>query len=114
MGPILRQLYFRQAFQHLVDQTGWIRAYYNGLGVPTYSPVPAQPGNSYSNAYAAANPYPFSVACHADPQFPHGWKIVPAASPAAPRPEAPPDQCGAGSRPASRSRFTLMYPGGMS
>ena len=35
VGPILRQLYFRQALQHLVDQQGWIHAYYGGLGVPT-------------------------------------------------------------------------------
>ena len=52
VGPVLRQLYFRQAFQHLVNQTGWIRAYYQGLGVPTYSPVPAQPSNPYANAAA--------------------------------------------------------------
>ena len=61
VGPILRQLYFRQAFQHLVDQGGWIRAYYNGLGVPTYSPVPASPKNPYSNSAATENPYPFSI-----------------------------------------------------
>ncbi len=61
VGPILRQLYFRQAFQHLVDQPGWIRAYYEGLGVPTYSPVPAQPANPYADAKASVNPYPFSV-----------------------------------------------------
>ena len=35
----------RQAFQHLIDQTGSIRALYNGLGVPAYSPVPAAPAS---------------------------------------------------------------------
>ncbi|MGO9907245.1 MAG: ABC transporter substrate-binding protein [Solirubrobacteraceae bacterium] len=27
VGPIFRQLYFRQAFQHLIDQPGWINAF---------------------------------------------------------------------------------------
>ena len=26
-GPLFHQLYFRQAFQHVVDQAGWIHAY---------------------------------------------------------------------------------------
>jgi peptide/nickel transport system substrate-binding protein len=67
VGPILRQLYFRQAFQHLVDQPGWIHAYYDGLGVPTYSPVPAQPANPYADANASVNPYPFSLAAARGP-----------------------------------------------
>ena len=56
VGPILRQLYFRQALQHLVDQQGWIHAYYGGLGVPTYGPVPASPPNPYADARAAVEP----------------------------------------------------------
>ena len=76
VGPILRQLYFRQAFQHLVDQRGWIHAYYQGLGVPTYSPVPAAPKNPYSDAAANVNPYPFSVADAARILSDHGWRVI--------------------------------------
>ena len=76
VGPILRQLYFRQAFQHLVDQSGWIHAYYQGLGVPTYSPVPAQPANPYANSQARTNPYPFSVAAATKILRAHGWKVT--------------------------------------
>ena len=66
VGPILRQLYFRQAFQHLVDQQGWIHAYYGGLGLPTYGPVPASPPNPYADANASVNPYPFSISADKD------------------------------------------------
>src|SRR5258708_21060692 len=77
VGPIFRQLYFRQAFQHLVDQSGWIHAYYGGLGVPTYSPVPASPANPFADARAPADPYPFTVpAPRAPPPAPR-WRLVP-------------------------------------
>ncbi len=39
-GKIFSQLYFRQAFQYLVDQPLYISKLYHGYGVPTYGPVP--------------------------------------------------------------------------
>ncbi len=113
VGPILRQLYFRQAFQHLVDQTGWIHAYYNGLGVPTYSPVPASPANPYSDAKASVNPYPFSVPAAKALLSAHGWKIVPGGVTTCARPGTAADECGAGVKVGQPLQFTLMYPSGL-
>ena len=112
VGPILRQLYFRQAFQHLVDQTGWIHAYYDGLGVPTYSPVPASPANPYSDAEASVNPYPFSVSAARNLLTAHGWKIVPNGVTTCVRPGTAADECGAGITSGEPLNFTLMYPSG--
>jgi peptide/nickel transport system substrate-binding protein len=112
VGPILKQLYFRQAFQHLVDQTGWIHAYYDGLGVPTYSPVPASPSNPYSNANATVNPYPFSVPAAKSLLTGHGWKIVPNGVTTCARPGTAASDCGAGIRSGEPLNFTLMYPSG--
>ena len=113
VGPILRQLYFRQAFQHLVDQTGWIHAYYDGLGVPTYSPVPASPPNSYADARASVNPYPFSVPAARALLAAHGWRVVPDGSSTCARPGSAANQCGAGIRAGQPLDFTLMYPSGL-
>jgi peptide/nickel transport system substrate-binding protein len=113
VGPILRQLYFRQAFQHLVDQTGWIRAYYEGLGVPTYSPVPASPANPYSDARALVNPYPFSVPAAKVLLAAHGWKVVPGGVTTCARPGRAADECGAGVEAGQPLQFTLMYPSGL-
>jgi peptide/nickel transport system substrate-binding protein len=113
VGHILRQLYFRQAFQHLVDQTGWIRAYYGGLGVPTYSPVPASPANPYSDARARVNPYPFSVQTARNLLTAHGWKVVPNGLTTCTRPGTGPADCGAGITKGEGLQFTLMYPSGM-
>jgi peptide/nickel transport system substrate-binding protein len=113
VGPILRQLYFRQAFQHLVDQNGWIHAYYNGLGVPTYSPVPASPANPYSDAKASVNPYPFSVPAAKALLSAHGWKIVPGGVTTCARPGTAADECGTGVKAGQPLQFTLMYPSGL-
>ena len=59
---IVAQLYFRQAMQHLEDQQGQIKAYFNGAGDPAYGPIPAYPKSPFLPANAATNPYPFSVA----------------------------------------------------
>jgi peptide/nickel transport system substrate-binding protein len=113
VGPILRQLYFRQAFQHLVNQTGWIHAYYDGLGVPTYSPVPVSPANPYSDAKASVNPYPFSVVAAKALLAAHGWKIVPGGVTTCARPGRAADECGAGVKAGQPLQFTLMYPSGL-
>ena len=114
VGPILRQLYFRQAFQHLVDQRGWIHAYYEGLGVPTYSPVPAEPANPYANRQARADPYPFSVAAAARILRAHGWKVTPNGISSCAHPGDGSGECGTGIATGKQLRFTLMYPSGMS
>jgi peptide/nickel transport system substrate-binding protein len=112
VGPILKQLYFRQAFQHLVDQTGWIHAYYAGLGVPTYSPVPASPANPYSDANASVNPYPFSVPAAKKLLAAHGWKVVPNGVTTCVKPGTGGRECGAGIKAGQPLDFTLMYPTG--
>ena len=113
VGPIFRQLYFRQAFQHLIDQTGWIHAYYGGLGVPTYSPVPAQPPNPYANANASVDPYPFSIPAARALLAAHGWKIVPNGHSTCVRAGTAANQCGPGIRAGQALDFTLMYPSGL-
>jgi peptide/nickel transport system substrate-binding protein len=114
VGPILKQLYFRQAFQHLVNQSGWIHAYYQGVGLPTYSPVPAKPQNRYANALASTDPYPFSVADATRILKTHGWKVVPNGLTTCANPGNGSGECGAGIAAGKPLRFTLMYPNGMS
>jgi peptide/nickel transport system substrate-binding protein len=114
VGPVLRQLYFRQAFQHLVDQPGWIHAYYEGLGVPTYSPVPAQPANPYADRRARTNPYPFSVSAAAKILSAHGWKVAVNGTTSCVRAGSGAGECGHGIAAGKPLRFTLMYPSGMS
>ena len=113
VGPILRELYFREAFQHLVDQQGWIHAYYGGLGLATYGPVPAMPPNPYADANASVNPYPFSVPAARALLVEHGWKVVPNGVTNCARPGTGPTECGKGIGAGEGLNFTLMYPSGL-
>ena len=113
VGPILRELYFRQAFQHLVDQQGWIHAYYGGLGLPTYGPVPASPPNPYADTNASVNPYPFSISAARTLLASHGWKVVPNGVTTCARPGTGPSECGKAIGSGEGLNFTLMYPSGL-
>jgi len=75
-GPILSQLYVRQALQHLIDQQGWISAFYGDAATPTYGPVPLLPRNPFIDSYERADPYPFSLGDAAQLLSSHGWHVV--------------------------------------
>ena len=61
---IIAQLYFRQAFAHLQNEPGYVKAFFGGAGGLAYGPVPSIPKSPYTPANAIKNPYPFSVADH--------------------------------------------------
>jgi peptide/nickel transport system substrate-binding protein len=110
-GPVFSQLYFRQAFQHLVDQQGWIEKILGGYGVPTYGPIPLAPNNSFADSYERSNPFPFSVSDAATILKAHGWTeeggvdtCTNAGSGA--------NQCGAGVKKGLKLSFNLDYQSG--
>jgi peptide/nickel transport system substrate-binding protein len=76
-GKILRQLYFRQAMQLLVDQPLYVKKLYKGYGAPTYGPVPVLPANPFVTKYETSNPYPYNPAKAKQLLKSHGWSIVP-------------------------------------
>jgi peptide/nickel transport system substrate-binding protein len=114
VGPIFKQLYFRQAFQHLVNQSGWIHAFYENLGVPTYSPVPALPANPYADHQATVNPYPFSVATAKAILRAHGWSVAPGGVTKCRKAGTASGDCGPGIAAGQPLDFNLLYPAGMS
>jgi peptide/nickel transport system substrate-binding protein len=62
VGSIFKQTYFRQAFQHLIDQQGWINAFLHDTAIPTYGPIPLAPSSPLVNtASISSNPFPFST-----------------------------------------------------
>jgi peptide/nickel transport system substrate-binding protein len=69
-GPVYRQLYVREALQHLIDQPAWIRSFLGGYAVPTYSSVPLAPSNPFADSYVRHNPYPYSPYGQGHPRRP--------------------------------------------
>jgi peptide/nickel transport system substrate-binding protein len=77
-GKIFRQLYFRQAFQTLVDQPAYIQHIYHGYGVPTYGPVPVCPTNTFaSSELKLGNPYAYDPVRAKQLLTSHGWTVKP-------------------------------------
>jgi peptide/nickel transport system substrate-binding protein len=111
-GAIFSQLYFRQAVQHLVDQTLYVHNIYKGYAYPDYGPVPTIPTNPYSSKSELKNPYPYSVSTAKKLLASHGWKIVHGGTSTCQKPGAGPDRCGKGVAKGAKLAFTLQYDSG--
>lgn len=96
MGPVFAQLYFRQAFQHLMHPSLWVRSIWRGQAVASYSPVPTQPRGVFTGSAPVANPYPYDLTAARALLAQHGWAIHPGGTDACVRPGPGPSQCGPG------------------
>jgi peptide/nickel transport system substrate-binding protein len=76
-GKLFKQLYFRQAFQMLINQPLYIKQIDKGYGVPTYGPVPVCPTNKFATKVETKNPYPYSPSNAVSLLRRHGWTVKP-------------------------------------
>ena len=113
VGPIFRQLYFRQAFQHLIDQQGWIHAFLHDTAIPTYGPVPVSPESPLASVNASTNPYVFSTQAAATILSSHGWKVAPNGSTTCEHPGTAANECGAGITSGEGISFNIDYQSGV-
>jgi len=113
VGPIFRQLYFRQAFQHLIDQDGWINAFLHNTAIPTYGPIPVSPPSPLVSINASSNPFAFSTSAAAQLLSSHGWKVVSGGSTTCQKPGTAANQCGAGITAGEGISFNLDYQSGV-
>ncbi|MCU1491050.1 MAG: hypothetical protein JWM85_2455 [Acidimicrobiaceae bacterium] len=74
-GQLFRQLYFRQAFQYLVDQPLYLKKIYKNYGVGTYGPVPVDPTTPFASSYEKSNPYPYNPKKAVSLLKAHGWDV---------------------------------------
>jgi peptide/nickel transport system substrate-binding protein len=108
-NSIVAQLYFRQAMAHLVDESGYIKAFFGGAGGPGYGPIPALPRSPYTPADAVTDPYPFSVPTAIAILRSHGWTVTPGGTDACAKPGSGAGECGAGIPAGTKLAFNLIY-----
>ena len=108
-GKVFSQLYFRQAFQELIDQPLYITRALEGYGVPTYGPITDAPPNSFIDSYVRSNPYPYNPAKAKSTLTAHGWNVVPGGVTTCAKPGTGPGECGAGIPAGTPLNFTLAY-----
>jgi peptide/nickel transport system substrate-binding protein len=113
VGPMLSQLYFRQALAYVNDQAGIAKAIYRGYAYPTTGPVPPEPSNTFEPAIESANggqgPYPFSIATAKSLMTSHGWAMVSGVMTC-----EVPAKCGTGIKKGQTATFTMDYTTGFS
>jgi peptide/nickel transport system substrate-binding protein len=109
VGPIFRQLYFRQAFQEMVNQPVDVKKALYGYGYPTYGPVPIYPKNDLSTSQEASNPYPYSPKNSAALLKDNGWTVVPGGVTTCAKPGTAAGDCGTGITKGEKMVFNLQY-----
>jgi peptide/nickel transport system substrate-binding protein len=108
-GPLVRQLYMRQALQHLVNQPLYLRTLFHGYGQYTYGPVPNLPGSAYVSSEEKTDPDPYSVTAARSLLQAHGWSPGPAGYMVCKHPGTGSNDCGAGIALGRVLNFKLMY-----
>lgn len=108
-GPLVRQLYIRQALQHLMDEPGQVSSFldHGQAGHAVYGPVPA--GSPYASSVQATDPYPFSVSAARSLLLEHGWSIPKSGAASCVRPGSGQGECGTGIKAGQLLQFNFLY-----
>ncbi|HEY1703095.1 MAG TPA: ABC transporter substrate-binding protein [Trebonia sp.] len=109
---MFRQLYSRQALQHLVDQSQDVKYAYHGNATPSYGPVPLAPASPYATSYEKSHPYPFSVTAAENPLKSHGWRVQPDGTDICAKPGTGSGECGAGIPAGKKLSLRILYASG--
>src|SRR5262249_23887870 len=107
-GKIVRQLYFRQALQSVLDQDGAIRDVYKGYGYRTNGPIPLLPDSDLISPAQRQNPYPFSIETARQLLAYNGWDVGTTPGRCI-NPGTGPGQCGAGIALGDALTFSMRY-----
>jgi peptide/nickel transport system substrate-binding protein len=109
-GPIINQLYFRQALAYLLNQQGVIKGPLRGYGTETPGPVGMTPLSKFlSPTLKGGSPYNYSPTKAKQLLTTHGWKIVPNGVSTCSNPSL----CGAGVKSGQQLQFNLPYATGV-
>ena len=108
-APVIRQLYFRQALEDLMDQAAVVSGPLRGYGMITNGPVADAPVTSFlSPKGKAGDAFPYDPARAKSLLASHGWTVIPGGVSTC----ADPARCGPGIRKGQGLSFTLPYAAG--
>jgi peptide/nickel transport system substrate-binding protein len=108
-GPIIKQLYFREALEYEMNQQAVIDGPLRGYGTLTTGPVGSVPATQWLSPQAKANPFPYSPALAKSLLTSHGWTVVPQGTTTCSNPSL----CGPGVAKGQKMSFTLIYATGI-
>ena len=105
-GPIIRQLYFREALAYLINQTAVISGPLRGYGLYTVGPVGTYPSTQFlSPTGHQGDPFPYNPTKAKQLLTSHGWNVVANGSTTC----SNPSECGVGVKQGQALTFNLPY-----
>jgi peptide/nickel transport system substrate-binding protein len=114
VGPVLRQLYIRQALEYLINRQQIVSKVFAGYADPGNGPVPIPAGGSWvSPLERSGGPYPYSPSKAKSLLAAHGWKVVPGGTSTCQRPGTGASDCGAGISAGQPLSFQMAYSSGL-
>jgi peptide/nickel transport system substrate-binding protein len=111
-GALFHQLYFRQAFQELVNQPQIIKQVYQGFASPDYGPVPNAPASTYLDNYVKNNPYKFNPSAAKNLLTSHGWTVNSGQPATCTRPGSSSSECGPGVKAGMKLSIDMNFASG--
>jgi len=108
-GPLVKQLYIREALQHVVDEQLYLTRTLHGYGLPDYGVAPDYPGSPYVSPLLRHDPFPYSIADAKALLTRHGWAPGAGGIDVCERPGTAANECGAGIAKGRQLSFTFMY-----
>jgi peptide/nickel transport system substrate-binding protein len=113
VGPVLRQLYIRQAMEYLINRPQIVSKVFAGYADPGNGPVPIPAGGPWvSPLERSGGPYPYSPSKAKALLAAHGWKVNPGGASTCQRPGTGSSDCGAGISAGQPLNFQLVYSSG--
>jgi peptide/nickel transport system substrate-binding protein len=113
VGPLLRQLYVRQAMEYLINRPQIVAKIYNGYADPGNGPIPVKAIAAWASPLEkAGGPYPYNPTAATSLLQAHGWKVVPGGTTTCASPGTGATQCGAGITAGQALTFNLVYSSG--
>jgi peptide/nickel transport system substrate-binding protein len=108
-GPVIKQLYFRQALAYLLNQAAVIKGPLRGYGTETPGPVGNTPVTQFlSPQLKSGSPFAYNPTKAKDLLTSHGWKVTPNGVSTC----STPSKCGPGISSGHQLVFTLPYASG--
>jgi peptide/nickel transport system substrate-binding protein len=108
-GSLVKQLYIRQALQHLVTEHLYITKTLHGYGITDYGLVADISGSPYVSPTLKKDPYPYSLSAAKLLLTEHGWKVETNGTDVCERPGTGSGDCGAGIAKGRNLSFPFVY-----
>lgn len=109
-GPLINQLYIRQAMQSLVNQEAMIKGPLQGTGSVNLGPIRI---SNFIKSYDTSKVFPYNPEKAKTLLASHGWKVTPNGVSTCITPGTGAAQCGPGIAAGTKLQFNLEYSSGV-